>query len=113
MKKNKKQHIKLTFYQVKINEMKVIIISKTYKIKGNEQLFEDWLRVSASPHTKLGNFGAAMVQNDIELSADQLNEWYEHCGELIAETEQHFTEVIEELKELRKQTVQYIKQINN
>lgn len=89
------------------------MISKTYKIKSNEQLFEDWLRVSASPHTKLGNFGAAMVQNDSELTRDQLNEWYEYCGELIEETEKHFIEVIEELKELRKQTVQYIKQINN
>ena len=88
-------------------------MTKNYKIKTNEQLFEDWLRVSTSLHTKLGNYGAAIVQNDMELSAEQLNEWYEYTGELIEETEQHFIEVIEELKELRKQTVQYIKQINN
>lgn len=90
----------------------MIKITKTYIIKTNEQLFNEWMRVSTSPHTKLGMYGASMVQNDMELSREQMNEWYEYCGELIDETERHFTEVIEELKKLRQQTVQYIKKIN-
>lgn len=70
------------------------------------------MRVVSSPHTKIGMYGAYAVQNDMELTADQLNEWYEYSGELIRATEKHFEEVIKELERLRQQTVNYIKELN-
>lgn len=85
---------------------------KTYKIIADEKLFDRWFKLAASPHTKLGRYGASIVQNDMILSKDELNEWYEECGKLIDETEIDFKEVIEELKQLRKQTVEYIKKTN-
>lgn len=84
----------------------------TYKIKANEKLFNEWMRVVASLHAKIGLYGADVVRNDMELSAEQLNEWYAYAGELIEETEKHFAEVVEELYKLRRQTVEYIRKLN-
>ncbi|MGG4105116.1 hypothetical protein AAXB25_14465 [Paenibacillus lautus] len=87
-------------------------MTKKYSIKANERLFEDWVRVSASPHSKLGFHGAWIVQNDIELTGEELNEWYKETGRLIDATEEHFDQVISDLKALRERSVKYIKQLN-
>lgn len=89
----------------------MITVSKTYKIVANEQMLEEWLRVSVG--TMLKMHGARILQNDMELTGGQLNDWYEHCGELIEETEQQFANVIKEMKRLRLDTVHYIKKINS
>lgn len=88
-------------------------MSKVYKIRANEKLFNDWIKTSTIPHTKLGMLGASIVQNDMELSSEELNDWFEEVGESINETEIHFAEVINELRRLRQQTARYIKSINN
>ncbi|WP_090739428.1 hypothetical protein [Paenibacillus sp. Mc5Re-14] len=87
-------------------------MSKKYSIKANERLFEDWMRVSASPHSKLGLHGAWIVQNDMELTGQELNDWYKETGRLIETTEEHFEQVISDMKALRERSVKYIKQLN-
>ncbi|EJW13972.1 hypothetical protein M5X02_31940 [Paenibacillus alvei] len=88
-------------------------MSKLYRIKSNEKLFNEWMRVSASPHSKLGIDTWAIVQNDVEMTGNELNEWYKHAGKMIKETENHFAQVIEEMKKLRTRTVNYIKLEND
>lgn len=88
-------------------------MSKIYKIKSNERLFNEWMRVSASPHSKVGMDTWVIVQNDMEMTGEQLNEWYKYTGKCIEETEKQFKQVIEELKKLRTQTVNYIKLEND
>lgn len=87
-------------------------MTKKYRIKANDKLFDDWLRVSASPHSKLGFQGAWIVQNDIELTGEELNDWYKETGRLIDATEEHFEQVINDLRALRERSVKYIKQLN-
>ncbi|WP_256719478.1 hypothetical protein [Paenibacillus odorifer] len=71
------------------------------------------MRVSASPHSKVGMDTWAIVQNDMEMTGEQLNEWYKRTGKSIEETEKQFRQVIEEMKKLRTQTVNYIKLEND
>lgn len=87
-------------------------MSKTYKIKSNGKLFEEWMRVSASPHSKLGLHGASVIQNDTELTTKQLNDWYKEVGMMIKATEEHFESVINEMNQLRIRTVNYITNLN-
>lgn len=87
-------------------------MSKLYKIKSNEKLFNEWMRVSASPNSKVGLETWAIVQNDMEMTGDELNEWYIYTTQLIHDTEAHFQEVLEDMKKLQKRTVDYIKTIN-
>lgn len=87
-------------------------MSKEYIIKPNEKLFDEWMRVSASPHSKVSMETWSIVQNDMTLTGEQLNEWYKSTGKRIEETEKHFAEVIENLKLMRKRTVDYIKFMN-
>lgn len=87
-------------------------MSKQYKIKSNEKLFDDWMRVDASPHSKVSLYGASIVQNDMVLSGQELNEWYKETGRLIEATEEHFEQVISEMKELRERSVKYIQHSN-
>lgn len=88
-------------------------MSKQYSIKANERLFEDWMRASASPHSKLGLHGAWIVQNDMQLTGQELNDWYKETGLLIEATEEHFEQVINEMKSLRERSVKYIKKLNS
>lgn len=76
-------------------------------------MFDKWLSLAASPHSKLGKYAGSIVQNDMEIPSEELNKWFQECGELIDETEQHFAEVIVKMRELRNETVKYIKYINN
>lgn len=87
-------------------------MSKSYKIKASEKLFNEWMRVSASPHSKIGFDTWTIVQNDMTLSGEELNEWYKRAGDQIEETEKHFAQVIEDMKAMRKRTVDYIKFTN-
>jgi hypothetical protein len=70
------------------------------------------MRVSASPHSKLGLYAASIIQNDMECTRDELNDWYRETGKLIKETENHFESVIKQMEALRKKTVRYIKDVN-
>jgi hypothetical protein len=87
-------------------------MSKLYKIQGNAKLFYEWMRVSASPHSKINISTWGIVQNDMVLSGDELNDWWIDSGKQIEKTEQHFKEIIEEMKELRDRTAKYIQQLN-
>lgn len=87
-------------------------MSRRYQIKSSEKLFDQWMKVSASPHCKVGTETWGIVQNDTELTGEELNKWYKDTGKKIEATEIHFTEVIEELKAMRKRTVDYIKFTN-
>lgn len=87
-------------------------MSKLYRIKSNEQLFNEWMRVSASPHSKVGLDTWSIIQNNMEMTGDELNEWHLRTTELIYETEVHFQEVLEDMRKLQKRTVNYIKSLN-
>lgn len=87
-------------------------MSKKYIIKSNQKLFDEWLATSASPTSKLGMYGAAIIQNDMEMTSDMLNEWYHHAGYLIDETEKEFAKVINKMRDLRTKTVKYINASN-
>lgn len=87
-------------------------MAKKYIIKTNQKLFTEWMDTSASPTSLLGMYGAAIVQNDMEMTSEMLNEWYHHAGDLIDETEKEFAKVIEKMKDLRLRTVKYINSSN-
>lgn len=66
------------------------------KIQANEELFNKWKQICA----KL-NSGCAIVQNDMESSKKEINEWWQ-----ITENN------IKELVTVRKEVIDYIKKIN-
>lgn len=83
--------------------------SKKYQIQTNQELFSAWMS-----YGKEFVCVADVIQNDMELSTEQLNEWFISTNTFLRKKQQHLTpQQMKHLLELRNQTIQHIKSINN
>jgi hypothetical protein len=80
---------------------------KIYKIKANEDLFYRWMKLQTK--TQLIVRGQDIVQNDMEMTAEQLNEWYKGLTADIESVRVDFKKTLEELDRLKAITIDYIK----
>jgi NACalpha-BTF3-like transcription factor len=83
---------------------------KTYKIKSDEHLFNKWMGEVSKTSNRIDFF---ILQNDCELTSEQLNEWYKKITEQIKESQKDFAKTIKNLTDLRDLTVEYIKDGGN
>lgn len=82
-------------------------MTKAYNVKSNERLFNKWLKLVAQTNSRCD--AMFIVQNDMTFTSDELNKWNRDLVEEIEHAEKNFKRIIDELHELRTETIDYIK----
>lgn len=80
---------------------------KIYNIKSNEDLFDKWTKLVKKTSKKISPQN--IVQNDMEATSDQLNEWFKQSLEDIRKVDEDFKQIVADMLKLRQETVKYLK----
>ena len=78
-----------------------------YKVKSNKDLFDRWTKLSKKTSKRLNSM--SLIQNDMEVSKDELNKWYHESLEDIQKMDQDFRDTIQEMLNIRSETIKYFK----
>lgn len=77
-----------------------------YKLKANKDLFDRWTKLAKKTNKKITVMD--IVQNDMEVTNKQLNDWWKKSIDEIKKVDEDFKSIISELLSLRNETVQYL-----
>jgi seryl-tRNA synthetase len=84
---------------------------KIYNIKSSEEIYVKWMKLVAKTNKKSSSM--FIMQNDMEATTEELNNWFKDSQEEIIKVDEDFKQIVSDLLALREETVKYIKaQIN-
>lgn len=80
---------------------------KVYKIRNGRILWEKWMVLAAKSNGVVKPM--AILQNEIELTPEEMNDWYKKTNKEIDDAEKHFKNLITEMRLTLAETVTHIK----
>jgi uncharacterized membrane-anchored protein YhcB (DUF1043 family) len=78
-----------------------------YKIKSNKDLFDKWTKIAKKTSKHLNSI--SFIQNDMEVSKNDMNKWYHESLEDIQKMDQDFKDTIQEMLKIRQEIIKDIK----
>lgn len=81
---------------------------RIYKLKSNEKLFDEWSKLSKKTSKKI-NQNITIVQNDMEITTDQLKIYHADSLEEIRNVQKEFESIVQDMVKLREKTIEYLK----
>lgn len=78
-----------------------------YKIKSNEDLHSRWTKLAKKTSKRLNSI--SFLQNDMEVSKDDMNKWFRESLEDIQKMDQDFKDTVQEMLSIRSDAIKYLK----